>query len=149
MAGELWLADSNVLIRWVQPGDSDFSLVWSSIRKLESSGAIPCYTSQNLGEFWNVLTRPANRNGYGMTPREADLRAVTIERRFRFLPGGHEVHKEWRRLLVGHAVSGVQVHDARLVASMHVYGVRRILTFNTRDFDRYPDVEAIHPQQAL
>jgi predicted nucleic acid-binding protein len=43
-------------------------------------------------------------------------------------------------------VSGVQVHDARLVAAMRVHGVKRILTFNERDFARYADVEAVHPR---
>jgi len=43
-------------------------------------------------------------------------------------------------------VSGVQVHDARLAAAMRVHGVKRILTFNDRDFARYADMEAIHPR---
>jgi len=50
------------------------------------------------------------------------------------------------RLLVTHNVSGVQVHDARLVAAMRVQDVRRILTFNDKDFARYPDIEAVHPR---
>jgi predicted nucleic acid-binding protein len=28
---------------------------------------------------------------------------------------------------------------------MHVHNVKRILTFNTRDFARFADIEAIHP----
>ena len=28
---------------------------------------------------------------------------------------------------------------------MHVHGVRRILTFNTKDFTRFNDIESIHP----
>jgi predicted nucleic acid-binding protein len=46
---------------------------------------------------------------------------------------------------VDYRVSGVQVHDARLVAAMRVHGVRRILTFNTKDFARFDDIEAVHP----
>jgi predicted nucleic acid-binding protein len=61
------------------------------------------------------------------------------------LPDTPAVHMEWRRLLVDYRVSGVQVHDARLVAAMHVYGVKRILTLNTTDFVRFDDIEAIHP----
>ncbi|HJT69510.1 MAG TPA: hypothetical protein VJ731_04885 [Terriglobales bacterium] len=40
---------------------------------------------------------------------------------------------------------GVQVHDARLVAAMRVHGVKRILTFNDKDFARYTDIAALHP----
>jgi len=32
---------------------------------------------------------------------------------------------------------------------MRVHGVHRILTFNERDFARYPDVLAIHPRAIL
>lgn len=35
------------------------------------------------------------------------------------------------------AVSGVQVHDARLVAAMQAHNITHILTFNTSDFTRY------------
>jgi predicted nucleic acid-binding protein len=109
------------------------------------SDADLCYTSQNLGEFWNAMTRPANRNGYGLSPEEADIRAKEVEAGFRLLPDSPAVHKEWRRLLVDYRVSGVQVHDARLVPSMRVHGVKRILTFNTKDFARFDEIEAVHP----
>jgi predicted nucleic acid-binding protein len=62
------------------------------------------------------------------------------------LPDSLAVHEEWRRLLVMHSVSGVQVHDARLVAAMRVHGVKHILTFNDKDFARYADIEAVHPR---
>ncbi len=52
-------------------------------------------------------------------------------------------------LLVAHGVSGVQVHDARLVAAMHVHGVGRILTFNAKDIARFTDVEALLPRDVL
>lgn len=47
---------------------------------------------------------------------------------------------------IAHNVSGVQVHDARLVAAMRVHGVSRILTFNDKDFTRYADIEVVHPR---
>jgi predicted nucleic acid-binding protein len=145
MAGALCLIDSNILIRWAQHEDPSYSTVLASIKQLALSRIVPCYTSQNLGEFWNALTRPANRNGYGQSPEQADLRAQEVEAKFRLLPDVLAVHREWRRLLVVHRVSGVQVHDARLVAAMHVHSVKRILTFNTKDFMRFTDIEAIHP----
>jgi predicted nucleic acid-binding protein len=141
----LILFDSNILLRWQEPDHPDQILVASAVDRLLLSGAVPCFTSQNLGEFWNVLTRPIDRNGYGLTPAQADRRASTIESRIDLLPDTPDVHRQWRRLLVVHRVSGVQVHDARLVAAMHVHSVKRILTFNTKDFMRFTDIEAIHP----
>ena len=139
------LLDSNILIRWVEPEQPDQVIVAGALDRLKLADIDLCYTSQNLADFWNTLSRPADRNGYGLTPAQADRRAHAIESRISLLPDTPDVHIEWRRLLVTHNISGVQVHDARLVASMNVHGVRRILTFNTRDFARFTDIEAIHP----
>lgn len=145
MSDRLCLIDSNILMRWVRREAPEYKLIDSAMKELARFGATPCYTSQNLGEFWNVLTRPANQNGYGLTPAQANTLAAGIESNLRLLPDGLDVHEEWRRLLVLHAVSGVQVHDARNAAAMHVHGVERILTFNPRDFARYADIKAVHP----
>jgi predicted nucleic acid-binding protein len=120
-------------------------MVDAAMKELARHGATPCYTSQNLGEFWNVLTRPAKQNGYGLTPPQANILATDIESKLRLLSDGLGVHEEWRHLLVVHGVSGAQVHDARIAAAMHVHGVKRILTFNNRDFARFTDIEAVHP----
>jgi predicted nucleic acid-binding protein len=141
------LLDSNILIRWLESGDPLQPLVDRAVDSLISRGSLPCYTSQNLGEFWNVLTRPLDRNGFGLTPQEVDRRARMIENQIPMLPDDSAVHLVWRRLLVAHAISGVQVHDSRIAASMQVHGVKRILTLNTRDFARFPSIEAVHPEQ--
>ena len=145
MAGDGCLLDSNILLRVIQPGDPSFKLVAESVRQLLRAGSQPCYTSQNLGEFWNVPTRPTDRNGFGFSIEEAHIRAREIESEFRLLPDSPEVHEEWRRLLVAHRVSGTQFHDARIAAAMHVHGVERILTFNTLDFPRFTSIKAVNP----
>jgi predicted nucleic acid-binding protein len=147
MAVTSYLIDSNILIRWVQPIDPDYAAVESALGALARQGAILCYTSQNLAEFWNACTRPIERNGYGLAPKEADRRARIFEGKLKLLPDSLLVHREWRKLLVSHNVSGAQVHDARLVAVMRTYGVERILTFNEKDFSRYSDIEAVHPRK--
>jgi predicted nucleic acid-binding protein len=52
---------------------------------------------------------------------------------------------EWRRLVGAYAVSGKNAHDARLVAAMKVHGITHILSFNSGDFARYPEVTVIEP----
>jgi hypothetical protein len=59
-----------------------------------------------------------------------------------------DVYAEWKRLVVAHGVTGVQAHDARLVAAMKVYGIKRILTFNTQDFARYDDIRPSGPSDS-
>ena len=87
-----------------------------------------------------------DRNGYGLSPQETDRLAKTFEEKLRLLPDSLSVHEEWRSILITHSVSGVQVHDARLVAAMRVHRVKCILTFNDKDFARYTDVAAVHPR---
>jgi len=146
MAETPYLVDSNILLRWIRPDHSDYPAIISAMDGILQRDGILCYTSQNVGEFWNTCTRPADRNGYGLSPAETDRRARFFEAKLRLLPDSLAVHEEWRKLLVTHRVSGVQVHDARLVAFMRVHGVKSILTFNDRDFARYTDIKAIHPR---
>ena len=146
MAEMPYLVDSNVLLRWVKPDHSDYPAIVSAIDAILRHDGVLCYTSQNVAEFWNACTRPAYRNGYGLSPQDTDRRARFFEERLRLLPDSLAVHEEWRKLLVTQNVSGVQVHDARLVAAMRVHGVKRILTFNHKDFARYTDIEAVHPR---
>jgi hypothetical protein len=39
----------------------------------------------------------------------------------------------------------VKVHDARLIASMNVYGMNHLRTFNADDFQRYQGMTVIEP----
>jgi predicted nucleic acid-binding protein len=145
MAGERCLVDSNILLRWVQPVSPDYPAVVAALGELVKSGVVLCYTSQNLAEFWNASTRPVTRNGFGLTPKETDQYARRFESRLQLLADSLAVHEEWRKLVVDYDISGVQVHDTRLVAAMRVHGVKRILTFNTRDFARFNGIEAVNP----
>ena len=144
MAGTHYLADTNILLRLMKLNDPEFPLVRRAVHVLEARGDRLCYIPQNLVEFWNACTRPADRNGYGLSPVEADQRAQRIERAVTLLPDNERIHPEWRRLVLAHSVSGAQVHDARLVAAMHVHAVTQLLTLNDRDFTRYSAITIVH-----
>ena len=91
------------------------------------------------------MTRPLNRNGLGLTVADAEREVRAIEAGLTFLPDNEAVYREWRRIVVQHNVLGVQVHDARLAAAMHVHRVNHILTLNVSDFSRFPAVVVVHP----
>jgi len=98
-----------------------------------------------MAECWHVSTRSPERHGEGLTPLEADRRARRMERAFTWWPDGEAVSREWRRLVVAHAVSGVQVSDARLVAVMTGHAVTPLLTLHARDVARYAGITVVHP----
>ncbi|HIK17293.1 MAG TPA: type II toxin-antitoxin system VapC family toxin [Leptolyngbyaceae cyanobacterium M33_DOE_097] len=143
----IYLVDTNVLLRFTDRTHTLHSVTRTAIRKLMSDGHNLKITSQNYVEFWNVATRPADKNGFGLTPAKAERSLCLIERLFPVLPDSPATYLKWRRLVISFSVSGVQVHDARLVAAMKVNNIDCILTFNEADFTRYASegVVAIHP----
>ncbi len=72
--GMPYLLDSNILLRSVKPDHNDYPLVVSAIEAILRRDGELCYTSQNVGEFWNTCTRPLDRNGYALSPQEIDRR---------------------------------------------------------------------------
>ena len=133
----IYLADTNVLLRFADRTHPVHPTVRAAVRKLRTGGHRVRTTPQNFIEFWNVATRPIERNGFGLAPVNADRLLRLVERLSPLLPDSPTVYTEWRELVVSFGVSGVQVHDARIVAAMIVHGVTHILTFNTTDFVRY------------
>lgn len=138
--------DANVLLRLAQKEHPLYPVSRSALRTLAAEGDTLCVLPQNIVEFWNVLTRPANaRGGFGLTPAQAHRRTRMLERIFTILPDTPDIYSEWRKLVVQAGVSGVQVHDARIAACLRVHGVSRFLTFNTKDFVRYDGFIAVDP----
>jgi predicted nucleic acid-binding protein len=134
-----YLLDTNIILRFAQRSHPLNPVVRQKIRQLLREGHQLHITSQNCIEFWNVATRPKDKNGFGLTPVHADRLLRRIERLFIFLEDSPVIYTRWRTLVVRYGVSGVQVHDARLVAAMRVHEIRYILTFNTSDFKRYAE----------
>jgi predicted nucleic acid-binding protein len=142
------LVDTNVLLRRTQPAAPQYDAAVESVRRLIASAEPIYYTLQNIAEFWSVLTRPSANNGMGVSAQVALVEVEKIERAMTLLPDTPAMYGEWKRLVVQHGVTGVKVHDARLVAGMNVHGVRRLLTFDVGDFSRY-GIEVLQPATML
>lgn len=52
--------------------DARYPIVQAAVHKLWADDHELQTTSQNFSEFWNVSTRPTNRNGFGRTPSETN-----------------------------------------------------------------------------
>jgi predicted nucleic acid-binding protein len=133
----VYLVDTNVLLRFADRTHPLHPTTRHAVRTLRAGREALRAAPQNFVEFWNVATRPVTGNGFGLTPADADRLLRLVERLFPLLPDSPAVYPEWRRLVVAFGVSGVQVHDARLVAAIKVGSATHILSFNTTDFARY------------
>lgn len=134
-----------MLLRSIDLNHPMYSQATGALNVLLEGEDLVCLATQNLVEFWNVCTRPLNRNGLGMTVTQTNAELTKLERIFSILSNSTAIYPEWRRLVTVHSVMGVQVHDTRLVAAMLVHGITHVLTFNTSDFKRFTEITVVHP----
>ena len=111
-----------------EPSLSDAYLAVATIQR---QGEVLGIAPQVVAEFWNVCTRPSDCNALGLSPKVADSKLQAIELAFTLFTGSElEIYQQWKELITTYQVKGVQVHDARLVASILVHGLTHVLTFN-------------------
>ncbi len=131
------LVDTGVLLRAFDADFVSYRAIRQSLRKALAEDEQLFVTVQNMAEFWNVTTRPLERNGYGLSTDLAKRRVRLIEWACEVLAEDDRSYEEWKRLIDELGVSGVKVHDARLVSVMKSGGIETILTLNASDFRRY------------
>ena len=141
----MYLIDTNILLR-AQRGQG--SIADNAIKILESQGYVLGIVPQNIAEFWNVCTRPADRNGLGYTTRVTAQKLQDLQNAFTLFTANElDIYLQWQRLVKQYEVKGSRVHDTRLVAAMLVHGLTHILTFNVKDFQRFREITAVHPEE--
>lgn len=143
-----YLVDTNILLRLADRNHPQHPIIRKAIRLLRTSRHSLYTTPQNCAEFWNVATRPSDKNGLGFDIEKTAKVLRLYERLFPVIPDSPDIYSEWKRLVKDFQVKGVQVHDARLVAAMKAHGLNHILTFNVKDFKRYQveGIKAVSPQ---
>ena len=143
------LVDASVLGRLANRADIGHRGAVGAIAELHRRGEMLHLTPQNLVEFRNFATRPVKVNGLGLTASTADGLAANFEAAFSLLVETPDIYPAWKALVGTLGVVGKQVHDARLVAVCHVYGVSHLLTFNVAHFARFaafgPGVVVVDP----
>ncbi|MCA9239979.1 MAG: hypothetical protein KDA37_07260, partial [Planctomycetales bacterium] len=103
---------------------------------------------QNLYDFWKIATRQIKVNGFGFSVDDTSAKlSLLVPPHFLLLQDERAILSRWRRLVETYKVTGKPAHDARLVAAMLRHGLTHLLTFNTTDFSRYTEIEAVDPEQ--
>ena len=129
-----YLVDTSILVRLANAADLQFDVAAEAMLKLHDLGESLHVTSQNLIEFRNVATRPVKNNGLGLSSVAAEANAANFEATLLLLPETPDIFPKWKAIVESLGIIGKQVHDARLAAICHVYGVKNLLTFNVAHF---------------
>ena len=143
------LIDTGVLLRLVIRSDPAHLQTRQAVRFLKVRGDKLVALTQNAAEFWNVCTRPTAAGGYGLPIQDTEKKLRILERLVEFRADTLASFQEWKRLVVAHQVSGVEVHDTRLVAAMNVQGITHIVTYNKDDFKRFRNITASLPSEVI
>ena len=80
------LVDTNVLLRATSRSGPQHSIVDNALAQLAAQETVLYYTLQNMAELWNVMTRPTDRNGFGLSLFEAEREVRAIEAGITLLP---------------------------------------------------------------
>ena len=143
MPADRVLLDTNVLLAATDEARAGHRQALTILNTWPADGTALYLSGQILREYLVVATRPVQANGLGLSRQDAignveQLRALTW-----FLTEDQRVSDRLRGLVRERRVTGKQIHDANVVATMLVHGVATVVTENAGDFARYaPDVSA-------
>ena len=147
--GSSFLMDTNILVRGASETDPQHDIAVEAVESLTKKRQNLCLLPQNIIEFCNVATRPADKNGLGLTVKETLERVADFERVFKLLPEDKAIFARWKILVEKHEVKGKNVHDARIAASIQFHQIEHLLTFNVDDFKRFDGFNIVHPKDVL
>ncbi len=106
-------------------------------KQVLQSGFQLVFSCQIIREYLVVATRPISVNGFGMAFDEAMHNVTQVRRIVRLLPEEKPILAMFLTNLKSVPVSGKAIHDAWVVATAQVHGIRQIVTANVNDFFRY------------
>jgi predicted nucleic acid-binding protein len=94
-------------------------------------------SGQVLREYLVVATRPLHGNGLGLSRAEALDNVQQILRRLHMLDENACSRERLLALVREVEISGKQIHDANIVATMLGSDVTALLTLDHKDFERF------------
>ncbi|MGA2115497.1 MAG: TA system VapC family ribonuclease toxin [Bryobacteraceae bacterium] len=146
MSVEPGILDANILVYAV---NADAPQHAASRALLEAAGdrSITLYvTSQILCEFYSLITNP-RRVAVVSSPAQAlsTISAMLALPGLYVLPTPTRAVAGWMQLLQRHPVTGGDVFDLQIVATMQANGIQRIYTFNADDFQVFPELAVLTP----
>jgi toxin-antitoxin system PIN domain toxin len=144
MSVEAGLIDANVLV-YAMDGDSPHHVASRGLldAAIEQSVRL-CVTSQVLCEFYSIVTN-GRRVTKPRSPADA-IGAITEMLAFlEVLPVPVRAVQVWLDLLRRRRVTGGDVFDLQLAATMLANDVARIYTFNGKDFEMFAELTVATP----
>jgi len=144
MSVEPGLIDANVLVYAMDADAPQHAASRALLDAARDTSATLYVTSQILCEFYSIVTN-ARRVPNPRSPADA-LSAISGLLSFlHVLPSPAHTVEGWIALLRRRPVTGGDIFDLQIVATMKANGVQRIYTYNAEDFEVFPELAVLIP----
>lgn len=136
--------DTNILV-YASDANSPWYRKSNQALKNAINGGVPLFISpQVLREYLSVATRSVTHEKT-IPWDKINKNHLRFQRAFKVLPEDIATAQKLGELVQKYHVSGKQVHDANIVATILVHGIQSILTHNVDDFKRYSGLIKVVP----
>jgi toxin-antitoxin system PIN domain toxin len=142
------LIDANILVYAADTGAAHHAASHRLLEAARNPATVLYLNSQVLCEFYSIVTN-SRRIAAPFSPTEAldAISALLALPGIRLLSTPARAVAGWMALLQRHPVTGGDVFDLQLVATMQAHDIQRIYTFNAADFELFPELTAIAPPE--
>lgn len=139
MSTELALVDSNVLVYAFHKEAEHHLASRDLLGRAQRREAGLCVASQNLSEFYAVITNPKRVTKPRPPEEAADAVGLILAMPgMTLVPTPADLVDRWVALVRRQPVTRGAVFDVQLAATMLANGVRRIYTYNGAHFRQFP-----------
>jgi len=141
----LTFLDTNILV-YAANEDSPYHTKASGVIQSINSGKLAaCVSCQVLAEFYATVTNP-KKVRLPLTPEQA-FEAIEgyLESDIPKLHPNAATFRLTLELAKRYGVTGLDIFDAQIVATMVQHKIRTLFTANEEDFTRFVEIEAVNP----
>jgi predicted nucleic acid-binding protein len=144
MSVEPGIVDTNVLVYALDADAPQHAAARALLEAARDAGATLFVTSQILCEFYSIVTNP-RRVPKPRSAAEAVAALAGLLAFLQVLPVPAHAADGLLDLLRRQPVTGGDVFDLQIVATMQANGVQRIYTFNNADFESFSELSIVTP----
>jgi uncharacterized protein len=146
MSDEPGLVDANVLAYATNADDPHHTASRALLDAARSPSVTLYLTSQIICEFYSIITNPRRVASPSSSDQALQIvLALLALPGIRMLPTPAHTVIVLMELLQRHPVTGAEVFDLQIVATMKLNNVQRIYTFNAADFEVFPELIVVVP----
>ena len=134
--GDKAFVDTNILLRAIMPQMTLHKQAEGLIQSMWDNDVDLWISPQVIREYLVQATHPATFNP-PLTLQQVLTQLETIQSLFRVADENGDVTAQLLALIKTYSISGKQIHDANIIATMLTYNIKTWLTFNTVDMHRF------------